>query len=292
MPSRRTYKRRGRGGTRRRGKNKKLTVYTRKGSKAQARQIWRNQSQITSLTKRMKQTYTTNYYAMTGHKSTIEYPGYIFPLIDPGSLQPIFNSQAGGANSYGPHATLNWLDLQGIVQIESGDAVVSVDLFLMRMRPAVAEQVKADLGPLLANITQVNTLPPNNGTFNGTFYHNSGSANLEGRQFTMMNPKAFEILQKRSFMVGETSFTEIADPTTVTNIKDANKPFHMRIPYPIKLENPVGILPGGTTQSWKTMAAEEVPSHKQLFLFASVNATAGTEVFVDWSLVASLNEPN
>ena len=295
MPGRRNYKRRGRGGSRRRNKNKKLTVYTRKGSKAQARQIWRNQSQISSLAKRMKETYTTNYYAMAGHKGAIEYPGYIFPLIDPGSLQPIFSTQNGGANSYGTHAKLNWLDLQGIVQIEQGDAVVSVDLFLMRMREDAAEQVKADLGgALIPNLVELDTLPPFNGTYNGTFYHNSGNATLEGRQFTMMNPKAFEVVQKRSFLVGDVPYSQVfsSEPAEVSNIKDANKPFHFRIPYPIKLSNPVGVLPNSVSQSWKTMAAAEVPAHKQLFLFASVNAVENTAVFVDWSLVASVNEPN
>lgn len=294
MPAGRNYKRRGRGRYGRRNKNKKLTVYTRKGRTAQARQIWKNQSQISHLAERMKQTYTTSYFTMSGHNGSIEYPGYVFPLIDPGSLQPIFNAQHGGANSYGSHARLNWIDLKGIVQIEQGDAVVSVDLFLMRMRPDAAEQIKADLGPLLNGLTQVNTLPPNDGTYNGTFYHNSGNAALEGRQFTMMNPKAFEVLHKRSFLVGDVPYSQVfsAEPAETTNIKDANKPFHFRIPYPIKLSNPVGVLPTGTTQSWKTMAATEVPSHKQLFLFASVNAVENTSVFLDWTVVASVNEPN
>jgi len=293
MPYRRYFGRRRRRNNRGR-RNTKLSLYTRKGAKSQAKQIWKNQTQITTLQKRIKQTYTTNYYTMSGHKSDVVYPGYIFPIIDPGSLQPIFNGQAGGANSYGPHAKLNWLDLKGIVQIEAGDSIVSVDLFLMRMRPNVAEQVKADLGPLLNNITQVNTLPPFNGTYNGTMYHNAGNAALEGRQFTMMNPKAFEILQKRSFIMGDVPYSTagVPDVQAVTNVKDPNKPFHMRIPYPIKLENPVGVLPGGSTQSWKTMAATEVPSHKQLFLYASVNAVEGTQVFVDWTVVASINEPN
>ncbi len=231
---------------------------------------------------------------MSGQNRAVVYPGYIFPLIDPGSLFPIFNSQVGGANSYASHAKMNWIDFRGIVQIEEGSQVVSVDVFLMRMRPEVAEQVKADLGPLLNNITQVNTLPPFDGTYNNKFYHNKGSADLEGRQFTMMNPKAFEVLQKRSFLVGDVAFTSTAttEEPTVSNIENSNKPFHMRIPYPIKLDNPVGSLPGGTTQSWKTMAATEVPSHKQLFCFISCNAIEGTQLFVDWTTVQSINEPN
>lgn len=292
----RSYRRRNNGLKRRaknRKRNTKLTLYTRKGSTSQARQIWKNQSQITSLQRRMKQTYSTNYYTMSGQNRAVVYPGYIFPLIDPGSLFPIFNSQSGGANSYASHAQMNWIDFRGIVQVETGDAVVSVDVFLMRMRPEVAEQVKADLGPLLNNITQVNTLPPEDGTYNNKFYHNKGSANLEGRQFTMMNPRAFEVLQKRSFIVGDKPFTEVAaGGPEVTNIGDANKQFHMRIPYRLKLDNPVGSLPGGTTQSWKTMAATEVPSHKQLFCFVSCNAIEGTELFVDWTTVQCINEPN
>ena len=287
---RRNFKRRGKRDNRRR-RNNKLTLYTRKGAKSQARQIWKNQSQITSLQRRIKETYSTNYYTMSGANREVVYPGYIFPLIDPGSLFPIFNAQAGGANSYASHAQMNWIDFRGIVQVETGDAVVHVDIFLMRMRPEVAEQVKADLGPLLNNITQRNTLPPFDGTYNNKFYHNQGTANLEGRQFTMMNPRAFEVLQKRSFLVGDKPFTDAAS-AEVTNIKDANKPFHMRIPYRIKLDNPVGSLPGGTTQSWKTMAATEVPSHKQLFCFVSCNAVEGTKLFVDWTTVQCINEPN
>jgi len=292
MSTRRFVKRRRRNNNRRR-RNTKLSLYTRKSSRSQAQQIWKNQSQITSLQRRMMQTYSTNYYTMSGQNRDVVYPGYVFPLIDPGSLFPIFNSQVGGPNSYASHAQMNWIDFRGMVQVEAGDAVVSVDIFLMRMRPEVAEQVKADLGPLLNQITQVNTLPPFDGTYNNKFYHNKGSADLEGRQFTMMNPRAFEILQKRSFLVGDQPFTSIsADAQEVTNIENANKPFHMRIPYRLKLDNPVGSLPGGTTQSWKTMAASEVPSHKQLFCFVSCNAVEGTKLFVDWTTVQSINEPN
>ena len=294
MPYRRTYKRRNNRRYRRGGKNKKLSVYTRKGSRSQARQIWKNQSQISSLARRMKQTYTTNYYAFSGHNGSVEYPGYSFPLIDPGLAQPIFNSQAGGANSYGPHAKINWIDLQGVVQMEQGDAVVAVDLFVFRLRPDAAEQIKADLGNNLEQLTQRNTLPPEDGTFNGKFYHNTGSAALEGRQFTMLNPKAFDIIQKRHFLVGDVPYSQVfsAEPAETTNIKDANKPFHFRIPYPIKLDNPIGVLPSGTSQSWKTMAASEVPSHKQLFFFASLNAVENTSVFIDWTVRMSVNEPN
>lgn len=291
MPGRRTYRRRRHRNLRRRRKNTKLSVYTRKGARSQSRQIWKNQTQITALRAKVKQTYTRNFYSAGVSFPSIVYPGSIAPLVDPGSWQGVFSTQAGGQHSYENHARLGHCHIRGMVQVETGTAVSSVDIYVLQLPKATAQQTRAQLGELLVNLTQVNI--DGQGTWNNRYYYNYGTATLEGRRGTMMNPRAFKIRAHRRFLVGDEAFTTVAgEGTSVTNIKDSNKPFDIKLTHPIKLEIPVGTLPDGTARSWKTMSATDIPDHQQLYLFISANSVEGTQLFCNFNYIWSVSEPN
>lgn len=282
------YKRRGRRNNGRR-KNKKVSIYTKKGARSQATQIWKNQKQITALRNQIKQTYSRYFYSSKGHSAAVTYPGIVFPLVDPTQMAACFNSP--WAKSYKNHCKFNYMDLKGIIQIEAGDAVVMVDLYVLQLKKDTAEQVRYDLTDNLAGL--VETFIDGNGKWNGRYYYNTGNAALEGRRGTMMNPDAFNIRAHRQFIVGDkaTSGTAITPGEDVDNIGDANKAFSIRLNHPIKLDVAVGQDQAGSTHTWKKLTVNEVEPEKQLYLFVSCNAVEGTRLFVDWNMITSVNEP-
>lgn len=290
MPADRGYKRRGRRNNRRR-RNNKVSVYTKKSAKAQATQIWKNQKQITALQNKMKDTYSRYFYNMASHSSVVTYPGIVFPLVDPSALASCFNTP--WAKTYDNHCRFNYIDLKGIVQIEAGDSVVMVDLFVLQLKKGTAEQTRQDLQDNLSGLVDT-FVSSGNGKWNGKYYYNTGNAGLEGRRGTMMNPDAFNIRAHRSFLVGDKaeSGTILTPGEDVDNIGDANKPFHIRINHPVKLEVAVGQDQGGTEHTWKKLTVGEVEPAKQLYLFVSCNAVEGTRLFVDWNALVSVNEPS
>lgn len=289
MPTGRSYKRRGRGNNRRR-KNNKLSIYTKKGAKSQATQIWKNQKQITALTNKLKDTYSRYFYSQTGFSRVITYPGIVFPLVNPTSMAPCFNS--AHAKLYKNHCKFNYMDIKGLIQIEQGDSVVMCDLFILQLKKETAEQVRTDLGDNLADLSNVYA-STGQGKWNGRYYFNSGNAVLEGRRGTMMNPDAFNIRAHRSFIIGDKADSGTAlDPgEDVSNIENANKPFSIRLNHPIKLDVAVGQDQGGAAHTWKNLTVDEVEPGKQLYMFLSCNAVEGTELFMDWNMIVSVNEP-
>lgn len=289
MPGNRSFKRR-RGRNNRRNKNSKLSIYTKKGSKSQAKQIWKNQKQISALKEKMKEAYSRYFYSMTGFSRVVTYPGIVFPLVNPTSMAPCFNS--AHAKSYKNHCKFNYMDIKGIVQIEAGDSVVMCDLFILQLKKETAEQVRTDLGDNLADLVDVYETT-GQGKWNGRYYFNSGNATLEGRRGTMMNPDAFNIRAHRSFMIGDKaeSGTAIDPGEDVSNIENANKAFSIRLTHPIKLDVAVGQDQGGAAHTWKKLTVDEVEPSKQLYMFLSCNAVEGTELFMDWNMILSVNEP-
>lgn len=288
MPYYRNRKFRGRGNNRRR-RNKKASVYSRKGGKAQSRQIWKNQTQITALQNKIKETYTTNYYGMSGHIAAATYPGYIAPLIVPADWDPIFNSDPLSSDS-STHGRLGSIDIRGLVQIETGDQVVQCDLFVLQLQPDTAPVTRQNLGSDGTDLIQTTTL--GDGKWNKKYYYNTGGASLEGRRGTIMNPKAFKIRAQRSFQLGQYTLTEPAGAgTDVTDLHNANKPFSIKLSHPIKLANPLGENLTGQDLSWRSMIVDQIAAHKQLFIYLSVNATEGTQVYMDWNATFRVSEP-
>lgn len=288
MPFYRNRKFRGRRYNRRR-RNNKVSVYSRKGARSQSRQIWKNQSQITGLQRKIKQTYTTNYYSHEGHRSNFSYPGYVEALIKPSTWKPIFNSDPLASDS-ATHARMNSIDIKGLIQVEEGTGVVQCDVYLLQAQPNVAAILRQNLGQDWEDLELKTTL--GDGKWNNKYYYNTGNSAEEGRRGTMLNPKAFKIRGHRSFQIGNVAETGVADPTQVTNIGDANKRFHFKIRHPIKLENPLGENLTGQDLSWRSIIDSQIQAHKQLFLFCSCNAVLGTELHCDWNMVVSMNEPN
>jgi hypothetical protein len=184
------------------------------------------------------------------------------------------------------------MDIKGLIQIQGGDSVVMVDVYVLQLKKETAEQTRTDLTDDLSDLTTL-FAASGQGKWNGRYYYNTGNALLEGRRGTMMNPDAFNIRAHRSFMVGDKAESGTAlDPgEDVDNISDANKPFSIRITHPIKLEVAVGQDQGGAAHTWKNLQTAEVEPSKQLYMFVSCNAVEGTELFVDWNMITSVNEP-
>ena len=236
----------------------------------------------------MKDTYTTNYYAMSDHKSETVYPGYITPLINPSGWSPIFNSDPLTSDS-STHCRLSTIDIKGLIQIEEGDAVVQVDLFVLQLQKDTSGVTRQNIGAGGADLVAITTL--GDAKWQGKYLYNTGNAALEGRRGTIMNPKAFKVRAHRHFQLGDFPYTTAPAPSEVTNIGDANKNFNIRLTHPIKLANPLGENLTGQDLSWRNIILDQVDADKQLFLFMSVNAVEGTQVFIDWNAVYRVNEP-
>lgn len=292
MPYRRRYRRTSRRTGRRRRKNTKLSLYTRKSARSQSRQIWRNQTQITALQSKIRDTYTRRFYELTGTNHSVVKPGAVFPLITPNNWSGIFNTQPVSANGPGisTHCRLNTVDIQGAMSIEEGTGVVSCDVFVLQLQPPTSavtvDNLHTDLGLLMEKTTT------GIGTWKDYYYSWYGSGSLEGPYGLRLNPDAFKIRAHRKFMLGNVPFSEVAaDASYVTNLRDANKKFSMKLRHPIKLQNPLGQSTTGTGLSWKTMDVDQIPADKQLFLAVFVNAVEGTEVFLNFNATISANEP-
>lgn len=288
MPYRRSYRRGGKYNDSRK-RNKRSSVYSRKGGRAQSRQIWKNQSQISALQNKIKDTYTTNFYGFSGHAPAVTYPGYISPLIVPASWDPLFNSDPLSSDS-STHARMSSIDIKGLIQIEEGDAVVQVDLFVLQLQPDTAPVTRQNLGSDGSDIIEKTVL--GDGKWNKKYYYNTGNSTLEGRRGTIMNPKAFKIRAHRHFQLSNYVQSEaVGEGTLSTNVKDANKYFHIKLNHPIKLANPLGENLTGQDLSWRSMIVDQIAAHKQLFLYMAVNAVEGTEVYIDWNAVYRMAEP-
>jgi len=276
----------------RRSRNSKVSVYSKKGSRSQARQIWKNQSQITSLQKKVKEASTVRYYGMQGHKSNMVYPGYVAPLIEPSEFYNIFNAVPASVDDTS-HCTMRYIDIKGIIQVEEGEQVVQCDVYVLQLHPTTAQVTQQNLGTDLADLMQFSSVPTLTGKWNKHYYYNTSNANLEGNRGTMLNPAAFKVRAHRQFQVGNVQATAaIGTGTEVTNISDGNKPFHIKLRHPIKLQNPLGQNLTGATLGWRTMLENQVPDHKQLYLAVFCNAVDECQIFCDWNAVISVTEPS
>ena len=299
MPYRRRYGRYGRRSHYRRRmgarRNKKISLYTRRGAKSQARQIWRNQSQISGLQSKMKEAYTRQFYEMTGNATSLNLPGQVWPLIVPSNFARIFSTQPTSANGPGTpiHARLNNLKVRIQMGVELGTTVTSFDVYILQLHEKTAAVTRNNLGASLENLMQTDTA----GTaavWSNYYFTDFGNAHLEGPYGNMLNPDAFKIRAHRRFMMGDVPYSQADDDDNVYvhNIKDANKQIEFTIPHPIKLMNPLGANTSLTGLSWKSLTVDQIAPHKQLYLAIFSNGKEGTTTFVNWNSCISVNVPN
>ena len=220
------------------------------------------------------------------------YPGYVAPLIEPTEFYNIFNAIPAAVDNTS-HATMRTIDIKGLIQIEEGEQVVQVDVYVCQLRPDTAQVTQNNLGTDLANLMDFSEVPSLTGTWNRHYYFNTSNANIEGNRGTMLNPKAFKVRAHRHFQVSNVQASAVVGTgTEVTNVSDGNKPFHIKLKHPIKLQNTLGQNLSGATLGWRTMTQEQVPDFKQLYLMVFCNAVDDCKVFVDWNATLSFTEPN
>lgn len=283
-----------RGRNNRRRRNTKVSVYTRKGSRSQARQIWKNQSQITSLRSKVKDASTRNFYGLTMADGVIVDPGKVYPLINPSGWERLFNTQPTGVASFhSTHCRMGNIRIRGTMSIEEGTQVNSVDIYVLQCKEDTAAVTVQNIGDSGENLMQ-KSATTGNLEWNKYYYFSYSSAALEGAYSPIMNPAAFKIRAHRSFQISDAAHTvpAIEDAVAVTNIGDANKRFDISLTHPIKLKNPLGQNTSGTALSWHDMNASQIDPTKQLFLAIFVNAVEGSEVFFNAHATISVTEPN
>lgn len=284
-------RRRGRRYGRRR--NRKVSVYTRKGSKSQAKQIWKNQSQITALQTKVKEASTRNFYGLTMADGVITDPGKVYPLINPVGWERLFNTQPTGVASFhSTHGRVGNIHIRGTMSIEEGTTVNSVDIYVLQAKEAAAAVTVQNIGFNGENLMQ-KTLTGDL-TWNKYYYFSYGTAGFEGDYGPIMNPAAFKIRAHRSFQIGNVAHSSsvVGEEVPVTNIRDANKKFDIKLSHPIKLKNPLGQNTVGTALSWHDITTSQIDPTKQLFLAVFVNAVEGSEVFFNAHATFSVTEPN
>lgn len=296
MPYRRYGRRFGRRNyRRRRGRNRKVSVYTRKGARSQAKQIWRNQSQITGLQSKIKDTYTREFYQMTGNATTMNLPGQVWPLIVPSNFQRIFSTQPTSNNGPGTpiHAKLNSIKLRLHMGVELGTTVTSFDVYVLQLVEKTSAVTRQNLGSSLENLMQTDTAGTA-ATWSDFYFADFGNSLLEGPYGNMLNPEAFKIRAHRRFMMGDVPYSQADDDDNVYvhNIKDANKQIEFSLSHPIKLMNPLGANTQQTGLSWKSLTVDQIAPHKQLYLAVFSNGKEGTTTFLNWNACISVNVPN
>lgn len=293
MPYRRYRKRRGRRYGRRR-RNRKVSVYTKKGSRSQARQIWRNQSQISGLQRKIKDTYTREFYELTGNASSMNLPGQVWPLIVPNNWTRLFSTQPTSANGPGisTHCKLNSIKVRVYMAVELGTTVTSCDFYVLQLPEKTAAVTRDNLGAGLENLMQTNTAGTE-AVWSSYYFNDFGNALLQGPFGNMLNPEAFKVRAHRRFMIGDVPYSQADDDDNVYvhNIKDGNKQFEFNLRHPIKLANPLGQSTAGTGLSWRTIDIDQIAPHKQLYLACFVNTKEGETIFCNWNACISVNVP-
>lgn len=292
MPFNRSYKRR-RGRNNRRQRNTKVSTYTKRSSRSQASQIWRNQSQINTLRTKVKDASTRNFYGLTMADGVITDPGKVYPLINPSGWERIFNTQPTGVASFhSTHCRMGNIHIRGTMSIEEGTQVNSVDIYVLQCKEDTAAVTVQNIGDSGENLMQ-KSATTGNLEWNKYYYFSYSSAALEGAYSPIMNPAAFKVRAHRTFQLGDVTYSGAAvDIEPVHNIGDANKRFDIKLSHPIKLKNPLGQNTSGTALSWHDMNASQIDPTKQLFLAIYVNAVEGSEVFFNAHATFSVTEPN
>lgn len=273
----------------------KTNIYTRTGSKAQARQIYKLSKQIAAVRRTTKDITTWEKYQYSSSAASTSYPGTFFKLIAPDLWNPIFNAyRAPNAilgGEYPTKAKVGNIQVKGIVQIEAGDQVVTVDLYVVRLKADTCMSTLTDTGNI-NNLFDKEDLPSTNARFNGQYFSQTGTATLEGRHQMFLNKKAFTTIAHRQFQVANQSYTTTAisdDENPVTNIADANKPFSFFIKNNFELEVPT-TLATEDKKSWKTMDTSDITPTDQIYLLAFNNAVEGAAIFMDWNMVVDVRE--
>ena len=286
----RSYRYRGKRNYGRRGRRmpSKLNIYTRKGASSQANQIYKIARSVRMLRRKVNNTTKRETYRLEGHSSGIVYPGQAWPMIDPNKWNPVFSAQPAITANMPTKVQMKGIRIQGLAQIEEGDAVVQCCVYVVSLKSTSAgytDQATIQMSNYMGLNTGTGT-----GTFNNRLYYAAGSAALEGKWGFQLNPKAFNIHAKREFMLGQSPFTEAlaVDPDKVSNISDANKRIDIKFAHDVTINSAIGQGQGGGSSSWKQLNPSQIQEDKQLYLLFHCNAKEGTSVFFDWHMTASV----
>jgi hypothetical protein len=213
--------------------------------------------------------------------------------MNPYEWAPIFNAHRPGilslGDSYPAKAQVGNIHIKGIVQVEAGTQVQTVDLYVVKLKQDTCMSTLTDTGDLNNLMAKETT---GDARFDKQYFAQSGNATLEGRHMMFLNKAAFKVLGHRQFMVSDYTYSTAAiaeDGHPVTNIGDSNKPFDFYIKNDFQLEVPT-TLATETTKSWKTMDTSDISPTDQIVLLMFTNAIEGSSTFIDWNMVVDVKE--
>lgn len=272
--NRRRYYRRGRYKPRRKVP-RKTTIYSRKGAKAQARQIHTLSKTVDSLNDKMKEQFCHNYYCLAGSEN-VGQAGYAAPLIEP--TQWVRTFQGTDLMDHCESCYLTNMKVRCWAQVELGTQVISCLCAIVSLKEPRAVQTYHRTGDM--NGAKL----VGNDAVNGEFTYSAPIGLAEGAAMWKINPDLFEIHDIHRFKVGDVPFTQPAvDYKAVSNIEDANKEFvlNARIGR-TKLEQGYRQLGGG---GWKTINhSTGVDRARQRYLLLFTNATDADTVAFRWNM--------
>lgn len=249
---------------------KKSTAMSKKGAKAQSKQIIKLQNQIDKINVVVKDVsmYRQYQYPLSGTIGAGVAPSYgVFNLINPSIWTEIFQSPSGQETMSPNKFRGRSIGMEGMIQLADPDAAlapVTGTIFLASLRKEVANQFAERTGDG-ANLTE------------RVDYCKTDMGALQGSGMVMLNKGTFKIHEVRRFMIGgktnfETDF-DAHDTAPTTNLKDNNYRFYMKHRYQnlLKSDGPDSRTVT-TSGGFRTLTKDTLEPTDQLFMFIFCNA--------------------
>lgn len=260
---------------------KKSTAMSKKGAKAQSKQIIKLQNQIDKINVVVKDVsmYRQYQYPLSATVGAGLSPTYgVFNLINPAVWTEIFQSPEGQATLSPNKFRGRSIGLEGMIQLADpadAQAPVTGTIFLCSLRKEVANQFVERTSNGINLGERVDYCKTDMGT-------------IQGSGMVMMNKGTFKIHEVRRFMIGgKTNFEDdydAHDTAPTTNLKDNNFRFYMKHRYQnlLKSDGPDSRT-GTTSGGFRTLTLNTLEPQDQLYMFIFCNA------YTDQAITVHLN---
>jgi len=125
-------------------------------------------------------------------------------------------------------------------------------------------------------------------------YHETSIGTSVGAAQWQLNPMLYNVKAQRSGMIGDFANEGLISApglssgaaSAVTNIRDANKNFHLKVPWKKILKRGVGELTPGNITDWKDMTTDDIANPDQLYVLVFHSAYGTQELAVHTGITA------
>jgi len=260
----------------RRPKSKSRAMVKKAGS--EATRLKKLEAQVRKLTKR---TTMRSMYKISVESLAVTNPYSHQQVIQPNFMSPVFQSMTNSKEALSYDMTD--VSFEGIVQIESQGLIASpinCTLYVVSLKKEAAMQFiteTQDGANLRANVD----------------YTQQSMGSTVAAGLTLLNPDIFTIHAKRQFIVSDVAQEQAQDDVWVTNVKDANYRYSLKVPFKKTIKanqkGQASTLPPFQIEGWGQMGAADIEPTDRLYTFLFNNAATLDADFLYWSQNTLIN---